>query len=89
MVKGGLAIRHVLSFHINLMHDNCTGETQPNALQLHKGKTTIAKPPFTKPPFCELPMAERVFGVPGMFGSGFAVAFGGVRRRTDVSLVFG
>ena len=37
LVKGDLAIGHVYNFHVNLVYYNCTGETQPNVLHLHKG----------------------------------------------------
>ena len=33
------------------MFSICTLKAEPNVLQLHKGSTYIAKPPFTKPPF--------------------------------------
>ena len=33
------------------MFSMCTLQMEPNVLQLHKGSTYIAKPPFTKPTF--------------------------------------
>ena len=38
---------------------------------------------------CILVAADRVFGVPGAFGSGFTVVFGSVRQQTNACSVFG
>ena len=48
---------------------------------------------FPAPKVSYLVAAERVlgavFGVPGVFGSGFAAVFGRVRQQTSVCLAFG